>query len=688
MLAACPLSHAGQPTLEAEEFEPLVDAPTSISIATGSSIPLRRAPSVGTVITAADIANLGASNLDQVLESVPGLHVARSNLTSTPMYVIRGINLGFNPQVLMLINGVPATSIYTGNRGQGWSSLPIDNIARIEVIRGPGSALYGAEAFAGVINLITKRAPDINGTQAGLRGESFDTHSVWLSHGGKWRGLDVAVHAQQGRTGGHHRQIDADAQTGWDRLTGSQASLAPGPTSAGRSLVDGSLDIGLGHAYLRMGLRDRNHIGSGTGVASALDPSGRTHTRTVSADLGYDNPEFARYLAVSVVGSWAQYKEFSNLVLFPAGFTDANGTPFQDGMIGNPYKWERHLRFNASATYTGLRDHRLLAGWGLSRESLYRVRETKNFNPDFTAINQGSQADVLDVTDTVPFVRPHDRHKQHAYVQDEWMPIEDWTLTAGVRHDHYSDFGSTTNPRLALVWDAAYDLTAKLLYGTAFRAPAFVELYAINNPVVTGNPDLRPETIRTLEAALTWQASPPLQLGANVFRYRMHDIIRLVNFRYENTGHQSGTGLELEARWDAGASVQVSGNYSYQHATDDSTHGDAGNTPHHHLFARISWRFAQNWSAHAQLNQVGERSRVAGDPRPALAGYRTVDLTLRGNPSLLAGWTVSASVRNLFDADVREPSPYDQSVAQPFISIPGDFPQAGRTWMLQSTYRF
>ncbi|WP_290659942.1 TonB-dependent receptor plug domain-containing protein [Aquabacterium sp.] len=155
---------------EEEELALAYGDKSFVSIATGSRVPVSRAPAVATVITSQDIASIGATDLDQVLETVPGLHVARETQGFAPVYVIRGINLGFNPQVLLLINGIPMTTLYTGNRGGAWGGMPVENIARVEVIRGPGSALYGADAFSGVINVITKTSGDINGTEVGLRG--------------------------------------------------------------------------------------------------------------------------------------------------------------------------------------------------------------------------------------------------------------------------------------------------------------------------------------------------------------------------------------------------------------------------------------------------------------------------------------------------------------------------------------
>lgn len=108
----------------------------SVSLATGRTMPLRRAPSVATVITADDIAATGATDLDQVLETVPGLHVSRSSILNQPIYMMRGIRSGlYNPHLLLLQNGVPMTTLYSGDKGGNWGGLPLENIARIEILR-------------------------------------------------------------------------------------------------------------------------------------------------------------------------------------------------------------------------------------------------------------------------------------------------------------------------------------------------------------------------------------------------------------------------------------------------------------------------------------------------------------------------------------------------------------------------
>ncbi len=263
-----------------------------INIVTGIKQPIAQAPAVATVITAKDIKEMGATDLDEVLEAVPGLHVARNSAGYRPIYTFRGIFSQYNSQVLVLINSIPITNLFVGDRGQVWGGMPVQAIDRIEVIRGPGSAIYGANAFAGVINIITKTAQDINGTEIGGRVGSFDRRDGWALHGGTWAGFDIALMLEYGDTEGQRRIIDADAQTSFDNLFGTNASLAPGPVNLQRKNLDVRLDIARGDWRLRAGLQRRWDVGTGAGVADALDPNGRFASNRWNADLTYHNPAF------------------------------------------------------------------------------------------------------------------------------------------------------------------------------------------------------------------------------------------------------------------------------------------------------------------------------------------------------------------------------------------------------------
>lgn len=662
--------------------------PATVSIASGRAQPVRRAPAVATVITAAEIEAMGATDLDEVLEAVPGVHVIRGAPAYTPHYAIRGVFSQFTPQVLLLQNGIPMTTIYQGSKGGVWGGYPVEHIARVEVIRGPGSALHGADAYSGVINIVTKTAADARGTEVGWRAGSFDTRDAWVLHGGAIGPVEVAAYLRVGRSDGFRRVLDRDAQSNADQAFGSNASLAPGPVNTGREAVDGHLDLAHGDLRLRAGYKLRDQVGTGFGVGSALDPVGKAKSERVTADLSWSNARRARELTYGATASYLRYADTiaTPFVLRPPGAVLPTGS-FPDGMLGAPEKWERQVRLAAWAAWDGTAAHRLRGGVGYDDLDLYRIAEHKNFTFNSAGVPVPAGA-YGDYTQTTPFIEPHRRRVAYAYAQDEWGFATDWTLTAGLRHDDFSDVGSTTNPRLSLVWDAAHDLTAKLLYGHAFRAPSFLELYSINNPVIRGNPELRPETVRTLEAALAWQAAARLQLNLSVFRYAMDDIIRAVpnstpgtGNTFRNVGRQSGRGFEFEAAWDAARGLRLAGHYAWQRALDETTGEDAGFAPHHHLYLRADWQPAAGWLASAQLNRVADRKRPPGDARPDVPDYSSVDLTLRRRRG--AGhWEWMATVRNAFDADVREAGPGQGGAAT------SDLPMAPRAVYVQLAYGF
>ena len=336
------------------------------------------------------------------------------------------------------------------------------------------------------------------------------------------------------------------------------------------------------------------------------------------------------------------------------------------------------------------------AAFGIANEENFSIDIThidvKSINHTYLKIwlhgNRTANAENISNDPTSVFIQPHDREAYYEFLQDEWSFAPDWNMTAGVRHDHYSDFGDTINPRLALVWQTKYNMTSKLLYGHAFRAPSFAELYNINNPVAIGNPELDPETIDTIEIALNVQHTPDLSTGLSLFHYKMSDIIRLVldnptspttsTSTYQNTGNQTGHGFELEATWDVRKDFTLKGNFAFQDSKDEDTNSDAANAPQKQLYVRADWEFKRDWNLDGQANWVADRKRAAGDTRPEVDDYTTVDVTLRYKPEN-SPWEFALSGRNIFDEDVREPSP------APGL-IPNDLPLAGSSYFVEAGY--
>lgn len=300
----------------------------------------------------------------------------------------------------------------------------------------------------------------------------------------------------------------------------------------------------------------------------------------------------------------------------------------------------------------------------------------------------------MDFTDT-PYVTIPEKARENWYVflQDAWAFAPNWELTAGIRYDKYSDFGSTTNPRLALVWQMTPDFYTKLLYGRAFRVPSFIDLYLDNTATAPlGNSNLQPETIDTLELAFDYSARKHLHLALNLFVYEWREAVRYLPepnnpeiFMTQNAGTQKGRGFEVETRWLVTKNFSLLANYSYQKAVNENDH-DPGFAPHQTGYLRSDWLVYPKWYLNTQVNWVADRKRAFGDPRADVDDYTTVDLTLRRKNIRKGDWNFAVGVRNLFDADAREPS--DGPSTEGIIKIPNDLPLAGRNYFLELRYSY
>lgn len=619
-----------------------------VSIATGRKQLISKAPAVASVVTANDIKKMGAKDIEQALESVAGLHVSRRSSIYNPVFLMRGIHSDFNAQVLMLINGIPITNVYTGDRSQIWGGMPVENISRIEVIRGPGSAVYGADAFAGTINIITKTADEIDGLETGVSTGSFDAQRAWALYGGNVNEWDVAFSMELLDTKGHDEKINADRAS-----LAPGVSLAPGGVNTGKKSVETRIDISKDEWRYRMGYQGRYDVETGAGVFEALDPIGKADSERFNVDVTYHKPNFSENWDVQgTLSYFSSSFDTDDIHLLPAG---AGGAP-PEGLIGSPDVYEQHYRYDMSAFFTGFEDHDVRIGAGLHYIDQYKVEETKNFPGPL-------------------FNRTEARRVKYLFLQDEWGFSNDWSLTTGLRYDNYSDFGDTVNPRLALVWDTSYNLTTKFLYGRAFRAPSFNEQFNMGNPVAVGNDDLDPEVIDTYEIAFDYTHSGDLKGGMNLFYYDMQDIIRFTPVAM-NAGDQAGYGLELEFDWQLTRDTSISGNYALQRSEDEATDDDAGHAPQQQIYLRADHTMSDNWNVSSQLNYVMDRKRVSGDTRKDVDDYATWDVSLK-RAMWFGGFDVAVTLHNLTDEEVLEPSLYDPLTGT--VAIPGDLPQAGRS---------
>ena len=656
-------------------LEDLVSLETTI--ATASKHTTTEAPAVVTLITAEDIKATGATNLVDILEGVPGIHIRSSHFANRPLIQFRGAKA---TQTLLMINGASMKDLMWGF-GIFWKGLPVSMIERVEIIRGPGSALFGADAAAGVINIITKTAGKIQQSEAGVRGGSYNTKTAWMQHGADWNGYNIGITAELSDTDGYNPYISSDAQTITDGSFATDVSYAPGSAQYGWANEDIRFSVAKDHWRIHADYMRQSNLQIGLTGAGVLDPLTKAEDSRYSVDWFYNNGDFS--------DNWdfdaelrlqnLTYTSGNGFQERPPGYTDSTGT-YPDGVINQLESSERRVIFESSGLYSGIDDHAIRIGAGYTWQDLYSVKQRVNsgIGADGNALVAGGP--LVDISDTAAAFAPEKtRQISHFFLQDIWSISSAWELTVGARYDDYSDFGGTVNPRIALVWQSSEKLTTKLLYGQAFRAPSYQELFAETSRTQP-NANLEPESSETIDLSFSYTAKKNLQLSINLFLFEQTDIIAAVDVgfnknQFQNIGDHSIKGVELEARWQASKNINLSANYT-QREQDDSDFR-AVQEADQEAYIRTDWVFSPDWNWNVQANWIGQRERPSTDDRSHVEAYVVTDTTLRFAAS--DNWELAASVRNLFDESARE---YTGR------SIADDLPLPGRNAYVEARYKF
>lgn len=675
-------TEAGIDKLLAMSLEDLMAVTVKISTSTAQT--LAKAPSAVSVITADDIRATGATNLVDVLQGVPGIYIRHNYFGNRPLITFRG---AAGTHALLMINGAPVKDL-VWNSGIYWHGLPTSMIERVEIIRGPGSALYGSDASAGAINVITKTAGRIAQSEAGVRAGSFDTLSAWLQHGATWNGLDINFTADVSRTDSHRPLIERDNQTARDAGAGPGVSYAPGRAEFGWENQDLRFSAAHGHWRLHADLMRKSNVAVGLVGAGVLDPTTRGGDRRYNVDLFYDNPAYAKDWGLNAEVRYVDlyYTSGNGFQERPPGFActgastcgDAAVGTYANGWINQQRSAERRLNLELSGLYTGIRSHALRVGGGYMVQNLRLVEHYANYGKAADGSQIPLNSGLVDLSDSPYAFAPEKTRKvRYLFVQDVWNIAPAWELTAGARYDDYSDFGGTTNPRLALVWQTSDRLTTKLMYGQAFRAPSYLELYAGAGGVLP-NSALKPERSKTWDLGFSWSAAKDLTLGLDFFRFEQTDLIGSVASKYQNVGTYTASGVEAEAQWQATKTLRLAG--SLTRRAEEDTPYRSFNVPKQKTYLRADWAFMPRWNWNLQATRTGAHNLPAVATKP-LAAYTLVDTTLRY--SCCKDWEVAASVRNLFDTDAREYAGTNTS-----FWISEHLPLPRRNLYLEARYRF
>ena len=646
---------------------------------------LRKAPAIATIITADEIRNMGARNLLDVLKMVPGIGISTTEFGGN-MIEVRGIRTSLNEKILFMIDGHSLNKNFNGSALYNVADmLPMENVKQVEVVRGPGSALYGNSAFVATINIITRNAEEINGLEVKVGAGSFDSFKGNLV-GGKTIGdkLTIAGSLDHYQTNGPRLRVEADALSGNPPsfpFPTAPFSMAPGTPELNFRQTEAFLKIGYGDLSFRgQYLTRRKDIY--IGIVSALtDDSSKDQVDNYWGELAY-NLHLTDSLTSGFKLYFDHYEQDPNVKIYPNGFAGV----FPNGMIGKPLVKNRTIGGELQVDWAAFTGNHLIAGFSFEELSQYDVKQMANFDPTTGFPTPGVPPAIQEVAN---WNRDATRQAWAMYVQDEWQLPKDVTLTVGLRYDNYSDFGDTVNPRVGLVWSFLDNADLKLLYGQAFRAPNFQELYNINNPTIIGNPNLKPEKITTYEAGLNYRLNRYFATSLNYFYSIIDDQIGWVPSTIPgqaavntNIGKTTTQGIELGLSGAYGTDLYWKAAYAYQDPRDDITGRRLPYVPSQRASGSVNYALTKYANLHTDVLWTGPRPRAQGDTRPEAPAYTTVDLAVMLK-NFYKTLEIQATVRNLFDERYKDP---DTSGAAK--SVPGDFPREGISGFVTASYKF
>lgn len=607
-----------------------------------------QAPASVTIITAEEIRRYGHRTLAEVLQSVRGFYI-RDDRNYT--YVgLRGVGRpgDYTTRILVTVDGHRLNSdwfdgVYFGSG----AAIDLDVIERIEVIRGPGSCLYGTNALLAVINIVTRSGSDVDGARMAVGAGSHGTWEGRVIGGGGtgggagWlaaasildsRGQRLFFEEFDDPAGNHGVAEDADGDESY-RLFAS--------ASAGRFRFQA------GHA-------SRTKV-IPTGSFGTIFNDPRTHTVDSHsfADIQYTRPLRMRgELAARLYHDRTYYHGTYSYDYPPP-------TLFKD--YGRGYMLGTEIR----ALIRPTERQTLTAG----------VEHRRHIRLDAIHLDDAPRFVYLD-----QFERDWD---WGVYLEDEIRPWRKVSLSVGLRHDRYRSFGGTTNPRAAIIVAASEATTVKILHGRAFRAPNAYELFYMGG--ATGhkvNQDLGPEGTTSSEVVLE-RSGRRTRYSASVFRFHAEEIINLLTdpsdglLYFDNVDSIESRGAEAEIALLAPSGAEARLAHVWQRSREGPGSRPAFNSPRN--LAKLSfWAplAGGKLGAALQIHHTGARRTLAGRQAPSTW---LAHLTLASR-EIAPGLSLSAGVRNLLDRRYGEPG--SEEHVQDVIE------QNGRTVRAEVAWRF
>ncbi|MBN2138974.1 MAG: TonB-dependent receptor [Sedimentisphaerales bacterium] len=602
------------------------------------------APSSVTVITADDIQKHGYRTFADIMRSIPGFYTTYDR--NYTYLGVRGFGRpgDYNSRILILIDGYRTNeNVYGATYIGGAFLLDVDLIERVEIVRGPGSSLYGSSAFFAVINIITKAGRDIDGIELAAAAADNQTYKQRYTYGKQFAGgADLLLSFSDYHSRGdklYFDEFDAAATNyGIARHADNEKHY-----NVFSKLIYGDFTVQGAFVWRQ------KRIPTAPWGTVFNDNRTRTRDKTGFLSVKYEH-DFDGKLGVMARAYYGAY-HYDGRYIYPEPYVNYDYA--QGHWMGTELRFTKRL---------GKR-HKLI--WG------------GEWQTDLQQ-DQGNY-------DIYGIYLDDERESEHwgIFLQDEYQATDKLTVVAGARRDVY--WGkAATNPRLAVIYKLARKSTLKLLYGEAFRAAnVYEKYYGDGGWSQKGNPGLSPETIKTYEAVLEHDIHDNLRGTASVFMYEIEDLITATTDPddglsvFQNIDEVKARGFELGIDGKAKNGVRTRASYSFVKTENQQTHKKLGNSPQDMAKLNIIAPIIKDkLFAAVELQHVGERETLTSHHADA---FLLANLTIFGK-NIAKNLDASFTVYNLFDKTYGDPgfSEHTQDVIT----------QNGRSFWAELTYRF
>ncbi len=618
-------------------------------------------PGMATVLNGDDLLARGVRTVWESLSLVPGM-TQGLEMTGERQILSRGVGFGYaSGNIKILLDGVSmnSTLLATAN---AVLDIPIEQVERIEVIRGPGSSVHGEYAYAGVVNVITRKQERTLHLQTN-EGANSGGGGVWNWHDAA-HDLTFSMNLAGLEGDGAGVKVAEDALFA---IGESALSNAPGRTNEAQRYKGLFADLQWRDTFASVKLLSDDY-GDYFGINHFLPPDNHnlaSSNRDLTVEIGQTLRFSASLDARLRLEALQHERDRNHLYVFPAG-SDLFPSDQLITMDQN-YRETRYLGA-ADIHWRPLPRHDLLFGLEASQVTV----DQASWN--WFGLDDPMPPTWLDL----------DRERQilSATVQDQFRVSERLMLTGTLRYDDYSDVGTFLSPRLAAVWRIDRENILKLQYARAFRPPTFYELEYAAQPVLDAS-EITTYELGYILTKPTWEGRIILFYSDLTNPITFDDIVQ---DGYINNADARLRGVELEYVQRLGANLKIDANLSYvdatRPATDDALPGGAS------LLGNLAllWKPSERWTAALQLRYVGERQHQDLVTHAPVDPYTQVDLTLSYRTPI-KGCVAALGVKNLTDAHIAYP---DQIVGFNGVDLPypDGYPRPDRRWWLSLGYAF